>query len=98
MCLDKDETRQKNYSIINRNAQRILRLINQLMDIRKIDKGQMTLMFSESDIIGLIDNVCGDFEQLMNIKNISLDFHHDMESLNLWVDRSNFDKIIIAVR
>ena len=81
MCLDKDETRQKNYSIINRNAQRILRLINQLMDIRKIDKGQMTLMFSESDIIGLIDNVCGDFEQLMNIKNISLDFHHDMESL-----------------
>ena len=97
MCLDKDETRQKNYSIINRNAQRILRLINQLMDIRKIDKGQMTLMFSESDIIGLIDNVCGDFEQLMNIKNISLDFHHDMESLNLWVDRSNFDKIIINV-
>ena len=97
MSFDKDESRQKNYNIINRNAQRILCLINQLMDIRKIDKGQMTLMFSENDIIRLINNVCGDFEQQMNIKNISLDFHHEMESLNLWVDRRNFDKIIINV-
>lgn len=97
MSFDKDKDRQKNYSIINRNAQRILRLINQLMDIRKIDKGQMTLMFSENDIITLIDNVCGDFEQQMKLKNISLEFHHDMNSLKLWIDPSNFDKIIVNV-
>ncbi|WP_052328424.1 hybrid sensor histidine kinase/response regulator transcription factor [Segatella paludivivens] len=97
MSQDKDTDRQRNYSIINRNAQRILRLINQLMDIRKIDKGQMTLMFSENDIIKVIDNVCGDFEQQMKLKNISLEFHHEMKSLKLWIDPSNFDKIIVNI-
>ena len=37
---DKDGERQKNYHTIYRNAERILRLVNQLMDIRKIDKGK----------------------------------------------------------
>jgi signal transduction histidine kinase/ligand-binding sensor domain-containing protein/DNA-binding response OmpR family regulator len=97
MASDKDDSRQKSYGIINRNAQRILRLINQLMDIRKIDKGQMTLIFSENDIIRLIDNVCGDFAQQINIKNITLEFRHQMDTFNLWVDRSNFDKIIVNI-
>lgn len=97
MSQDRDTDRQRNYSIINRNAQRILRLINQLMDIRKIDKGQMTLLFSENDIIKVIDNVCGDFEQQMKLKNISLEFHHEMKSLKLWIDPSNFDKIIVNI-
>lgn len=42
---DTDNLRQKAYRMIYRNAERILRLVNQLMDIRKIDKGQMSLVF-----------------------------------------------------
>lgn len=97
MSSDMDTARQKTYNIISRNAQRILRLINQLMDVRKIDKGQMSLKFSENDIIKLINNICGDFEQQIKIKNISFEFHHDLESLNVWVDPSNFDKIIVNI-
>lgn len=44
MTNDTDHERQKNYRIIWRNSERILRLVNQLMDIRKIDKGQMSLV------------------------------------------------------
>lgn len=40
--------------MIYRNAQRILRLINQLMDIRKLDKGQMFMKFRETDMVGLL--------------------------------------------
>ena len=43
--------------MIYRNAQRILRLINQLMDIRKLDKGQMFMKFRETDMVGFIDDV-----------------------------------------
>ena len=42
--------------MIYRNAQRILRLINQLMDIQKLDKGQMHLKFRETDIVGFIND------------------------------------------
>jgi signal transduction histidine kinase/DNA-binding response OmpR family regulator len=97
MSSDTDMMRQKTYSIINRNAQRILRLINQLMDIRKIDKGQMALRFSEHDVIGLIENICGDFEQQIGMKSIKFEFRHEMEKLNLWVDPNYFDKIIVNI-
>lgn len=97
MANDKDDERQKSYSTINRSAQRILRLVNQLMDIRKIDKGQMTLRFSENDIIKLINDISGDFAQQMQLKNITFDFHHQMDALDLWVDRGNFDKIIVNI-
>ena len=47
--------------MIYRNAQRILRLINQLMDIRKLDKGQMHLKFRETDIVGFINDLMQTF-------------------------------------
>ena len=48
---EENNERLKIYHIIYRNAERILNLVNQLMDIRKIDKGQMFLMFRETNII-----------------------------------------------
>lgn len=49
--------KDKSYSLIERNAQRILNLINQLMDIRKIDKNQMKLSFTEVDLISFINDI-----------------------------------------
>lgn len=54
----------KTYLMIYRNAQRILRLINQLMDIRKLDKGQMFMKFQETDMIGFIIDVMQPFEYM----------------------------------
>ena len=51
---EENNERLKIYHIIYRNAERILNLVNQLMDIRKIDKGQMFLMFRETNIIPLL--------------------------------------------
>lgn len=53
--------KQPVYLMIYRNAQRILRLINQLMDIRKLDKGQMHLKFRETDIVGFINDLMQTF-------------------------------------
>lgn len=89
--------RLKVYHMIYRNAERILNLVNQLMDIRKIDKGQMALMFRETNIIPFIDDLCNTFAQQANIKDIQLQFHHQLPELNIWVDTSNFDKIILNI-
>ena len=52
---------KKSYSLIERNAQRILNLINQLMDIRKIDKNPMKLSFTEVDLISFINDIKNTF-------------------------------------
>lgn len=93
---DPDSRRQKTYNIIYRNAERILRLINQLMDIRKIDKGQMVLTFRRTDIIPFIDDLCDTFAQPAEEKKITLSFHHpEGDTQELWIDPVNFDKIIL---
>lgn len=93
---DKDEDRSKIYKTIHRNSERILHLINQLMDIRKIDKGQMKLSFKETDIIAFIQNIYDSFYELAIIKNIDFQFTHlQDESLKLWIDPDNFDKVFV---
>ena len=92
---DKDGERQKNYHTIYRNAERILRLVNQLMDIRKIDKGQMSLKFQEIDIVGFIRDLYYTFEYQANAKHITLCFQTEMEILQAWIDPKNFDKVIL---
>lgn len=95
IATDKDKERQKSYFTIYRNASRILQLVNQLMDIRKIDKGQMSLIFRETDITTLIGDICTTFAQEANPKHIELQFHPEPEVPNVWIDPLNFDKVIL---
>lgn len=93
----KDAELHKTYLMIYRNAQRILRLINQLMDIRKLDKGQMFLKFRETDMVGFIDDVMMTFDYLARKKKIHFTFEHDMPELKVWIDLNNFDKILMNI-
>ena len=97
IATDKDNERQKNYHTIYRNAERILRLVNQLMDIRKIDKGQMSLKFQEVDIVGFIRDLYYTFEYQANARHITLSFQPETEKLKAWIDPKNFDKIILNI-
>ena len=85
------------YLLIYRNAQRILRLINQLMDVRKIDKKQMLLKFRETDMVGFINDIMKSFEYAAQMKNIDFKFNPDMPALKVWVDLNNFDKVLFNV-
>lgn len=85
------------YLMIYRNAQRILRLINQLMDIRKLDKGQMFLKFRETDMVGFISDLMQTFDYLAREKHIRFTFEHEMPTLKVWIDLNNFDKIVMNI-
>lgn len=91
---DNDSERQKSYSLIERNAQRILNLINQLMDFRKIDKNQMKLSFTEVDLISFINDIKNTFAYQAAAKGAKLNIITQMESLKIWLDPNNFDKVI----
>lgn len=93
----KDLGLHKTYLMIYRNAQRILRLINQLMDIRKLDKGQMFMKFRETDMVGFINDVMLTFDYMAKKKKIHFSFVHEMPQLKVWVDLNNFDKILMNI-
>ena len=54
---EQEESRKKALLTMQRNANRILNLINQLLDIRKIDKGQMKIECRETDLVGFIEEL-----------------------------------------
>lgn len=94
---NKDADKQKVYLLMYRNAQRILRLINQLMDVRKLDKGLMSVSFRETDMVGFIDDVMQTFEYQANRRNIDFKFIHPDKHLKVWVDMNNFDKVLVNI-
>lgn len=94
---NKDIDKQKVYMMIYRNSQRILRLINQLMDIRKLDKGQMRLKCRETDIVGFIEDLMLTFEYQAKKNKIDFTFEHEDKLLKVWIDLNNFDKVLLNI-
>ena len=94
---DKEPHRQGIYEIIRKNSERILHLINQMMDLRKIDKGQMVMRMCKTDMVSFISEEYELFRQQAVTKSIDFDYQHDSEELPVWIDRNNFDKVIINI-
>ena len=94
---DNDPHRRGVYETIRRNAERILGLINQMMDLRKIDKGQMQMHMRETNLVTFISDIYTLFAQQAKNKTIQFHFDCDEERIMAWIDRGNFDKIIINI-
>ena len=97
MKQDEDPHRRSVYETIRRNAERILGLINQMMDLRKIDKGQMQMRMRETDLISFVGDIYTLFTQQAKAKNIQFTYEHDALELPIWIDRDNFDKVIVNI-
>lgn len=92
---DDPDMRKNNYWLMQKNSQRILTLINQLLDVRKIEKGQMRLLFKQVRLVPFIESVCDYFTQFSIRRNLTLHFIHPYtDQLELWIDPSYFDKIL----
>lgn len=94
MANDTDPKHQASYQLMNRNAQRIQQLVNQLLDVRKIDKGQMKLYFRQVEMVSYVKNLIDNMMELCEVKRIKLLFDCKEEELKAWIDPMNFDKII----
>ena len=80
---------------IEHNAQRILNLVNQILDVRKIDKQQMHLHCQETDMVAFTSAICHLFDFTAQERNIVFRFEHPgLQQLTAWVDRKQFDKVI----
>jgi signal transduction histidine kinase/DNA-binding response OmpR family regulator len=81
--------------IMYRNANRILSLVNQLLDIRKIDKGQMKLQCCETDMVPFLQDIYELFSTQAASHHITFTYVHQMDELIAWIDRNSIDKVVI---
>ena len=92
-----DPERKELFNLMYRNSLRILRMVNQLMDIRKVDNGQMQLHFIETDVVYFTKDLMQAFENLAESRNIDFQIDSRPEAMNLWIDQDNFDKILFNI-
>ena len=95
IATDKEASRQIQYKMMANNARRITLLINQIMDIRKIEKGKFALFFSKTDINQYVKPLIEIMDQNAMLKSISLSFSPAEDNPEVWIDVHQFDKIIL---
>lgn len=93
-----DEESKQDLETIDRNAQRLLLLVNQILDERKIDKNQMHLHCQKTNLQEFVKGICALYTFNANERGISISVKEEEclqnQSLQVWIDRINFDKVI----
>lgn len=81
--------------IMQINLRRLKRLLQQIMEFRKVESGNLKLKVSYNDIVPFIKNVCAEnFQPLLERKNVTMNFRCEQDSLFAWFDIDKLDKIL----
>ncbi len=90
-----EDNKIKEYAyLINKNAVKMNRLADQLLDISKIEVGKMKLETSKQNIIPVIRRIIYSFKSFAEKKNISLTFNGNSKEVIMYFDEDKVDKII----
>ena len=84
---------RKHLILIQRNARRLMAMVNQLLDFRKMELQKIKVNKNWGEIIGFIHEISTSFEDLMESKNISFHFSSSHKSLYTYFDKDKTDKI-----
>lgn len=90
-----DEQRQKFYDIIYRNTSRLLKLINQLMEMRRIEHSTLELKLSNIHLAEYISEMVGLFNGLAVRRDIHLDFENRSGNVYASLDSDKVEKIMV---
>lgn len=92
-----NEKLRSTYKIIDQNGHRILRLVNQVMEMRKLDKGQVKLLAEKTNIDAFIREIINSFTHLAQEKNITFTIEIQEDMPEVWIDQEKLDKVIFNV-
>lgn len=91
---EKDPAKKDLYNMMCRNCQRIIRSLNQMSDLRRLDSGELEFHFRQTDIVYFLKDILLSFESSAKAKHITMDFTPEQPEIRLWIDQGHFDKII----
>lgn len=88
------EEYQADIDTIDRNAQRLLTLVNQILDKRRLDKHQMNLSCRETNLVEFSQGLVSLFTYNANLRGIQIKLEMPEKPVNAWIDRNKLDKAI----
>lgn len=81
-------------NMVYKNAKRMMTLVNQLLDIRRIVSGKIRLKVSQIDIVCLLKRVYDDFKDMSADRQIEMLLTHSVDSLMIWGDEMRLEALI----
>lgn len=88
------EKAESYYQIMLRNVQRLTRLVDQLLDLRKIEEGFMKMEWKQGDIVEFIQKTCGTFQNYAQKRNLNFSYLSEFPQLLTYFDSDKLDKIL----
>lgn len=92
--LDFPKPVQQKHHIIHKNAERLSRLINELMDFRKLQSNKLQLKVSQFNLVKNTKNILSFFNEESKRRGIQLDIKFDNVNLDVWADSGILDKVL----
>ncbi len=81
-------------STIKSNANRLLHLVNELLNFRKLEEGRVKLQVTQSNIVDFTNEIFLNFSQQAIIKNIDYQFKRTDREIMAWFDKIQMEKVI----
>ncbi|NQU53830.1 MAG: response regulator [Bacteroidetes bacterium] len=81
-------------STVQNNSLRLMKLVNQLLDFRKMESGNMKLSASCSNLEEFVSEICHPFQELAEINNIRFKFKSALKTHEIWFDRDKMEIVL----
>lgn len=84
----------KDIDVVHRNALRLGKLVDQLLDYRKLEAGKLKLELSRGNIVAFLDKVLYMFREMSDEKGIDLKFHSALDQVQIYFDADKIEKVL----
>ena len=84
---------QQQLTQVKTNANRLLKLVSELMDVRKAETNHLNLRIERHNLIPFLQNIYSSFQETSAAKHIHVSFIHDAEDIPVYFDREQLEKV-----
>ena len=89
----RDSPYASDLGLIQKNANRLLRVINQILDFRKVEGKQEKLAVREIDLVPFVGEIKSYFDSMASVRAISYTFTSSIKQCTLWIDPDLLEKV-----
>ncbi|MHA4844575.1 hybrid sensor histidine kinase/response regulator [Flavitalea antarctica] len=93
--IEEDDEKLEQIGVVRRNARRLLNLVNQLLDFRKLEERELNLFLSDGDLIACIHDVADSFRDIWDAKHIEFTYKSDLQQYITRFDRDKMERILL---
>lgn len=93
----KDAKVSEQLSLVKRNARRLLNLVNQLLDFRKMEEQELRLQDTDGELISFVEEISHSFNDMAQQKGIDYSFRSSVDKLYLMFDQNKVERILFNI-